>query len=627
MRYELGQEECRDFGISSKREWILTNGIGGFAMGTPSGINTRRYHGLFVSAIEPPTKRMVLLSSIECYATVSGQTYGLSANQYSGAVHPQGFQYLTSFHAGDIVKWMYSVGGTTIRKRLQLHRGTNAATIEYTNLGPATAQLSLRPLVCHKFYHENFRVADFYPEFLLFPDDRTILTHQGQKLVIEHAGCQRVPSTGWYYRFENEKEYERGLDPTDDLFCPCELVSVLAPGESVRLVAAQEEGVAPLEFVEKDEPRDIEYLLTKSARKFLVKTKTRCTIIAGYPWFTDWGRDTMISLPGICLATGHLSEAKQILRDYASQMKQGLIPNRFVDHDAEPDYNTVDATLWFANAIYQTLKQDWDKVFARDAIVWLTEVYNWHEKGTFFGIKVDPEDGLLRQGESGAQLTWMDVKIGDWVVTPRHGKPIEINGLWINFLRIMEWLYDQMGHDGLKFRLAAEKAESNFDRKFWRETVGHYLDTADPDDATLRPNQVIAMGLDFSPAKGPNAVKALDAVTEHLLTPRGLRTLDPGSPNFMPRFEGDMEHRDEAYHQGTVWPWLTGSYVAALLKVKGDRLAATQALEHITEMLSEGGFGGIAEVYDATDPQRPDGCPWQAWSTAETLRAINLLKG
>ncbi len=627
MKYLVETDRCRDFSVSSELEWILPNGIGGYAMGTVSGANTRRYHAHLVAATDAPAVRMVLLAGIEAYVNSAGNSYGISTNQYSGAVHPMGYQKLSKFSVGQVAEWIFDLDGHPFAKRIFMHQGENACTIEYANLGSEPVQLSLRPLVCHKHYHDNFRVADFYPEFLVFPEDKTILSHQGIMLCIEHPGAERTPTTGWYYRFEYTRELERGLEPLDDLYCPCELRYILPGGESIFLVAADHEGAVAQEIpVDTGDKHDIEESLSQAAAQFFVKTPTRTSIIAGYPWFTDWGRDTMISLPGVCLERGLFAEAKAILRSYAGQMRYGLIPNRFVDVGEMPEYNTVDATLWFANAIYLTLKKEWDAAFAAEAFKWLSEVYTWHMKGTQFGIKVDAEDGLLTQGIDGVQLTWMDAKVKDWVVTPRHGKPVEINGLWINTLRILEWLAKELNQPADVFGQKAEQAESSFRAKFWHERTGHYLDTIEPDDASLRPNQVIAMSLPFSPATGEQAIMALDRVTKELLTPFGLRTLGTQEAGYVGRYQGDMPQRDAAYHQGTVWPWLLGPYCSALVRLKGDNAGALSILSGAAEWLQACGLGGIAEVYDGDAPQRPSGCPWQAWSVAEVLRAYREAK-
>jgi predicted glycogen debranching enzyme len=624
MRYSLEGSDCRQLDVATRREWILTNGRGGFAMGTVSGINTRRYHGHLVAALRPPTSRMVLLSSVDAFIQAGGNPVGISSNQYPGAVFPDGYQYLRSFQVGRTVRWRYSAAGMQVEKVLAMHQEQDACTLAYSNTGDTPYLLTLRPLVCHKLYHGNFLEDPRYPQHLSFPKNRTVVEHEGAKLVLVHPEAQRVPVQGWYYRFENARENERGLDPRDDLFCPCELRYELLPGETA-VVVASTEGIdlaADWQSPEEAPDEDLAGALRSAARHFLVRGPDRTSIIAGYPWFTDWGRDTMISLPGLCLHTGRVADARRILLDYRSQVTQGLIPNRFVEQGKTPDYNTVDATLWFANAIYKTLEAEWEPDFAAKSMTALQEVYQWHVKGTLYGIKVDPKDGLLTQGEPGVQLTWMDAKVGEWVVTPRHGKPIEVNGLWINTLRVMEWLAERLGMPSEEYRQSAEIAEASFEDKFWHEVRGHYLDTADPADASLRPNQVVAMALPFGPAKGERALRALGVVGKELLTPCGLRTLGPKEAMYRGRYQGPLPELDASYHQGTVWPWLLGPYVSALVKLTGDRESGRRIVEHAWVMLAEYGLGGIAEVYDGDLPQRPGGCPFQAWSVAELLRVL-----
>jgi len=631
MPYVVDQERCRDFQVSSNLEWILPNGIGGFAMGTVSGANTRRYHGLLVAATKPPAVRTVLLSSIETYLLAGGQTYGLSTNQYVGAVHPQGHSLLTGFAVADCAEWTWDCGGREIALLVVMAENENTVALTYENRSNESVQLTLRPLVCHKFYHDNFRLTDFYPEFLVFPEDKTVLSHQGISLTLLHPQADRTPTTGWYYRFEHKRESERGLDPIDDLFCPCELRYLLGPGESTTLVATDSEpsegGQWPSIKRKESVAGSGELLsqLESAARIFVVRGGGRASLIAGYPWFTDWGRDTMISLPGVCLETGHVDEARSILSSYANEMYRGLVPNRFVDRGETPDYNTVDGTLWFANACHQTLDAEWHEEFAIQVQIWLSDAYEWHERGTLYGIRVDQEDGLLTQGEPGVQLTWMDAKVGDWVVTPRHGKPVEVNGLWCNFLAILEQLNEKIGKPNAEVSASRSKAFANFDEKFWRVLAGHYLDTADPDDATLRPNQVIAMSLPFSPCDPDHARLALQKVRTELVTPRGLRTLGPKEPAYHGRFQGTLAERDAAYHQGTVWPWLIGAYVAATLRFAEDPVHAEAAWRDVANGLNECGLGGVSEVYDGDTPQLAGGCPWQAWSIAEVLRAGCML--
>lgn len=622
-RYEFGADLCTDFGQSSKLEWLLPNGIGGYAMGTVSGANTRRYHGLLVAAIPPPSNRIVLLTNIEAHVTTGWKTLGLSTNQYVGAIHPAGFEAMRSLRVGEHAEWEFAGDDVAITRRLKVHPGRNACTVQFLNEGHAPVELTLRPLVQVKPYHENFRYSDSFPTELRHDQDRTVVEHRGVALTLQHPGASRIPTAGWYYRFEQPREAERGLEPIDDCFCPCELTYHLGPGERATLVAHAESGpVEPAVFGPLVEGQtDALALLKAATNAFIIDTPQRATIIAGYPWFTDWGRDTMIALPGLCLATGRAEFAKRVLRAFAGQMRDGLIPNRFVEKGDAPEYHTVDGTLWFVNAIFRVLEHEWDEGFAREAFGWVRDVVEHHLRGTQFGIRVDPEDGLLTQGRRGLQLTWMDAKVGDWVVTPRHGKPVEINGLWINALRIGAWLGGKLGLRASDLARHADRAEAGFEPKFWHARVGHYLDTADPDDASFRPNQILAMGLPFSPMRGATAEVALAKARAELLTPYGLRTLGPNEPGYRGRFEGPLGHRDAAYHQGTVWPWLLGSYCSATLRVTGNRDHVRDVLSQARAMLTHYGIGGVAEVYDGDEPHRPDGCPWQAWSVAELLRA------
>ncbi len=628
MPHILNEAECRSLDISTKREWLLTNGLGGFASGTASGINTRRYHGLLVAATQPPTGREVLLAAIDAFVGDGDERFGISSNQYPGAIYPEGFLYLREFSAGRVATWKYRANQLNIEKRVEMIRGENAVRITFINTGDEAFDLQLRPLICHKPYHENFREQGGYPAQISFQSNVTVVTHRDLQLQIAHDGAIRQPVQGWYYRFEHARESERGLDSRDDLYCPCELTYHLQARESATITASLGDfSNASSNPNLSDEAVDLLSELKEAARQFIVETPKRATIIAGYPWFTDWGRDTMISLPGICLHTGRVDLARRILRDFGSQTFHGLIPNRFVEEGETADYNTVDATLWYANAIYETLLAEWDAAFASEMLEVLKQVYAWHKAGTLYGIRVDPSDGLLTQGERGVQLTWMDAKVGDWVVTPRHGKPVEINGLWVNMLRIIEWICKKLGVDGSEYASAADKAELSFDLKFFYEPRGHYADTIDPLDVSLRPNQVIAMSLPFGPARGDRAMRALDVVTRELLTPFGLRTLGPKESGYKGRFEGPLPHLDAAYHQGTVWPWLLGPYISALIQVKGDVASAKEALRAVPEMLNAYGIGGIAEVYDGDSPQRANGCPWQAWSVGEMLRALSASMG
>ncbi len=620
MQTTLDESQCRNLDVSALREWLLTNGIGGYAMGTASGIATRRYHGHLIAAATPPTGRTLLLAAIDASVQGSGLAVGISTNQYPGALHPEGYLHLRRFEAArEYVRWRYRALDTEIVKEIRLQQGANAATVRYRNVGRVPVVLTLRPLVCRRDHHGEFHERPDYPYKLLFPADETVI----DGLHLRHPGATRTPVGGWYYRFEHRREIERGLSAFDDLYCPCELRWELEPGEEAVLLAADGPGFSPLPAAD-DEPdaRGVGAMLREAAERFLIETSSRRTVVAGYPWFTDWGRDTMISLPGLCLHTGRTDLAKAILDDHAALLDGGLIPNRIPEEGEKPEDNTVDATLWFVNAIGRTLEVAWEDAFARRMMAALEEVYEAHMAGTKHGIRVDPGDGLLTQGEAGLQLTWMDAKIGDWVVTPRHGKPVEINGLWANALRTMERLASRLGSPReTEFREAADRAAASFEAKFWHEGRGFYLDTVDPVDASLRPNQVLAMALPYSPCDPERARRSLEVVGRELATPYGLRTLGPEEPGYRGRYEGPMNERDAAYHQGTAWPWLLGPYATAVARFGEGPAEARRLLREARTMMGEDGLGGIAEVYDGDSPQRPGGCPWQAWSVGEILRA------
>jgi len=612
LTYRFNSDFVHDYAASSRREWILTNGTGAYAMGTLAGANTRRYHGLLVASDEAMA-RTVLLDNIEAFVEMDGYPMGLSTNQYVGALHPEGYRKTKTVEiSNEAVEWVYGVGHAQISKRLVLAQGENAVSATYTNIGDRPVKLTLRPLVCEKPYHENFVEHAEYPAMLTFPKSQTVVQGPKHTLHLTHEGARRVPVQGWYYRFEHHREIERGLDPRDDLFCPCELAYELAPGEEAVLIASAQAATKV-----REREMDSGDRLDRAAAHFTVE-QGRSTIVAGYPWFTDWGRDTMISLPGLLCRPEDQATARRILTTFSDARDQGIIPNRFVE-TGDMEFNTVDATLWMVNAVYSSLVLEWDRPFAVQMLESIADIVDWHFKGTHYGIHVD-NDGLLSQGVRGKQLTWMDAKVGDWVVTPRHGKPVEVNGLWINALRIAEWLCQELGLESSRFGDAAEQAEASFEGKFWNDHLGFYLDTADPDDGSLRPNQLIAMSLPFGPAKGPNATKALRRITEELLTPYGLRTLSPNESGYRGRFKGPLPELDSAYHQGTVWPWLLGPYCDAVMRLNNDADAVQAALAQVPEMLEHYGVGGIAEVYDGDAPHTPGGCPWQAWSVAEIRR-------
>ena len=456
------------------------------------------------------------------------------------------------------------------------------------------------------------------------------------RLHIAHNAAAVQPEANWYYHFQYARERERGLDFEEDLHCPLALHFDLAKTAFPALIASltkhQISEVPLLQLGEIERRRKIESAtpsepqLAAAADQFIVARDDHKTVIAGYPWFTDWGRDTMISLPGLTLVTGRFEDARSMLLEFVRHLDRGMLPNRFPDLGDTPEYNTVDATLWMFHAVSELLRYTGDRAYVRNHFYLpLSDVIYWHVKGTRYGIRVD-DDGLLRAGEPGVQLTWMDVKIGDWVVTPRQGKPVEIQALWYNALCVMRELAESTA-DKERFSGMAERARAAFTPLFWNEAAGCLYDVITPQgpDASIRPNQILALSLPYSILD--DAMKSrriLDVVEWDLLTPYGLRTLSPRDPQYRGRYEGDSRSRDSAYHQGTVWPWLLGPFLTAYAKVHGDspevRGRVDRFLQPLREHLSQAGLGQISEVFDGDAPHRPGGCIAQAWSVAEILR-------
>jgi predicted glycogen debranching enzyme len=641
---------CASLHRSMKREWLETNGLGGFASSTITGLNTRRYHGLLTAATKPPVGRLLLLSKIEETFVIDGQRYDLSTNQYPGAVHPLGYEYLREFRLDPFPIFVYQVGGMEIEKRVFMVHGENATVIEYELRGLDRdplheCSLELRPLIAFRDYHSTCRRND-----ALNPKVETVgmvasVTpyHDLPSLFFAHDAASLENTGNWYFNFEFPVERERGLDFQEDLFNPFLLRYSLNRRATATVIAStgpHDAGIAPLlrrreiarraaiaEAAPSSEP--MVRALAVAADQYIVQRGDLKTIVAGYHWFTDWGRDTMIALPGLTLATGRFEIARQILRAFAESVDQGMLPNRFPDFGEAPEFNTVDATLWFFEAIRAFLDYTGDYGFVRKHVyAKLRDIMDWHLRGTRYGIAVD-SDGLLQCGVDGSQLTWMDAKIGDFVVTPRTGKPVEIQALWYNALRIMEDLSGRFGDSELEtfFRELADRARLHFNEQFWNPDLGCLYDVVDKDmhDGSIRPNQIFAASLHHSMLPPDRAMQVVDLVAKELLTPLGLRSLARRDPRYRARYEGGVRERDTAYHQGTVWPWLMGAFVTAHVRVNegsvNARRQAEQWLQGFREHLKCAGLGHISEIADAEDSHSPRGCIAQAWSVAELLRA------
>jgi glycogen debranching enzyme len=598
----LGTEECRDFARSSKREWLETNGTGAFAMGTAAGVNTRRYHALLVTSLHPPVDRRVLLSRVEEEAIVKGKHYALGVAQYPGAVSPRGFELLDAFCTEPCATWQYLLGDVLLEKQVFLVDGRQAVIIRYRSSEVLT--LRIRPFLAYRDYH-SLRHAT--PDFQMLPELRF------------YSSARFEADAHWYYNNEYLEELDRGLDFREDLYTPG-IYTLDVGANNWAPFCASLEGPQNAE----PSPRD----------PFIVRRADGSpTIIAGHPWFTDWGRDTMISLPGLLITSGKLDEARQILQGFLDHLNQGIVPNRFPDAGETPEYNTADATLWMFQDVRKWLAAGGSRVFLRDVFYpKAKDIIDWHRRGTWYEIHVDPSDGLLWAGNPGTQLTWMDAKIGDWVVTPRHGKAVEINALWHGALCLMaQWGKDLGDSSSNEYASDAACVADSFRAKFWnsdRECLFDVLNERGP-VAKLRPNQIFAVSLEHGLLPNDREQAVVRIVERELLTSVGLRTLERSDPEYKPRYQGSPQERDGAYHQGTVWPWLIGPFVEAYLVAFGNteltRSHCGQLLHTMTEQtFAAGCLGSIAEIYDGDEPRYPRGCPAQAWSVAEVARARAL---
>ncbi|MBI2902228.1 MAG: glycogen debranching enzyme N-terminal domain-containing protein, partial [Candidatus Methylomirabilis oxyfera] len=594
---EFGHDICSNLDAASEREWLETNGLGGFASSTIAGLNTRRYHGLLTAATRPPVGRLVLLSKVEEALIINGQRYELSANQYPGVIHPQGHQYLKRFRLDPFPVFTYELEGLQLEKSVFMIQGQNGTVIQY-ELRPTggetgvpahpaggTLTLELRPLIAFRDYHSTTHQNDaLNPHVQTEKGVATVAPYEGlPALHFSHDGEELEATALWYRNFEYRAELERGLDFREDLFSPFTLRFDLSHRASATVIASTERHdarrapelrraeVKRRKGVPATSPSNDQLVqsLVAAADQYIVARGDQKTIIAGYHWFSDWGRDTMIALPGLALVTGRFDVAKSILLEFARHVDRGMLPNRFPDAGEQPEYNTVDATLWLFEAARGLSEYTDSNDFIRTNLYEvLAEIIAWHSRGTRYGIRVD-DDGLLVSGEPGVQLTWMDAKVGDWVVTPRHGKAVEIQALWFNALCVMERLAKEFGDEtGEKhYGEMAALAKRSFNRSFWNEAAGCLYDVIDGDarDGSIRPNQIFAVSLRHTMLPREKARRVVEVVERELLTPYGLRSLVPSDPQYRGRYEGDQRSRDGAYHQGTVWAWLMGPFITAYM--------------------------------------------------------------
>jgi predicted glycogen debranching enzyme len=643
-----------------EREWLVANGIGGYASGTLAGVITRRFHGLLVAALRSPLGRTMMLNQLtEWLVLPDGKELALGGPRATA---------LAQFRLElGLPVWTYEGEGVRLEKRVCLPARQNTVVVSYRLLeGPGALGLRLRPSI-HVRRHDGPVGAELPPYTVSLTEDRFELTSAGPYPPLRiHV---RGPRTSFVFEpserrmVEYPVEAARGYDARGMLWSRGRFDVTLEPRAEATLIASVEDweilqALDPGELHELERNRRLGLLrrvessgrdsLTDSlllgADTFVVSPVGRTvdaararargdslrTIIAGYPWFTDWGRDTMISLEGLCLLPGRHREARGILRTFAGYARDGLLPNLFPEGAQEGVYNTADATLWFFHALDRYIAYTGDLAFLRELLPFCEDILRRHVAGTRFGIRVDPDDGLLVQGEDGYALTWMDAKCGDWVVTPRRGKAVEINALWYNALVVLASWLRAMGRaaDAAALDERARRARASFNARFWHEEGGYLYDVVDgPDaraDASLRPNQLFALSLGTPVVDRARWRPILAAVERALLTPVGLRSLAPGSPGYQPTYHGDLRTRDAAYHQGTVWSWLIGPYVDAVLRAAPDaRAAARASLRGLADHAVKGCIGQMAEIFDAEPPFEPRGCIAQAWGTAEWLRALD----
>ncbi|HEU5220163.1 MAG TPA: amylo-alpha-1,6-glucosidase, partial [Gemmatimonadales bacterium] len=628
-------------------EWLEADGLGGFASGTVTGIRTRRYHGLLLTAATPPTGRLMLVNGFDAWIArpeSPERRVFLTRQRYRPGVTTECAP--STFAPEPWPTWRYELDdGLTIEFELLAPRGRAAVALAWrARNAPSGLRLVIRPFLsgrdAHALHHENAALdsgADVRCARVRWQP------YPGTPAVLSSSNSTYFHDPVWYRGFELDEERARGFEHVEDCFSPGTLTSVLGAGESVWLLAAEGQagaedivGRRPLEVFHRIREEELRRRsafpspLHRAADAYIVSRGSGQTIVAGYPWFTDWGRDTFIALRGLCLATGRLDDARDILLAWADTVSEGMVPNRFVDQGGAPEFNAVDASLWYVVAVHEFLKaraarRDGGDRPARAALeAAVLAIVAGYAGGTRYGIRAD-SDGLLACGTPGVQLTWMDARVGDQVITPRIGKPVEVQALWLNALRIAGGLES-------RWSVLNVRALRAFRRRFWNAERGCLFDVIDADhvpgrtDGSVRPNQIFAVGgLPFPVLAGDQARSVVQTVRQLLLTPLGLRSLAPEDDAYCPRYQGSPEARDGAYHQGTAWPWLSGAYGEACLRVQDDSDAAREQVRReviapLRRHLTEAGLGHVSEVADGDGPHRPGGCPFQAWSVGELLR-------
>jgi len=654
-KIQFGREICGDLAAAESREWLVTNGIGGYASGTVAGSQTRRYHGLLIAALQPPVGRTQLVSAIDEIVHYAGADFSLATHRWaSGAVDPKGFLLLEDFRLEDATPvWTYALSDALLERRVWMRQDENTTFLQYALVrGSSALELELKALVNYRDFHSLTRAGGWRMKIEPVEHGARVLAFDGAvPFYLKSSSSTCEPRHDWYLGCYLGEETERGLDDREDRLFAALFRAKLEPGSSVTLVltteaAASLDGETALaenenhhvklfqdwqannEAFAEESPAWL-WQLILAADQFIVKRSLPeepdgRSVIAGYHWFGNWGRDTMIALPGLTLVTGRADVARQILLAFSRYVDGGMLPNNFPDAGGKPDYNTVDAALWYFEAIRQYCEAMQDIVTLQRLFPILAGMIDTHVAGTRYNIHVDPADGLLYAGGPGVQLTWMDAKIGDWVVTPRAGKPVEINALWINALETMPGFARVLAKPVDAYESLAAKAKTSF-QKFWNAPLNCCFDAIDSpgigNDATLRPNQIFAVSLPVSPLTPDQQKAVVDVCARHLLTSHGLRSLAPGEAGYTGHYGGSPRDRDAAYHQGTVWGWLLGPFALAHHRVYHDRDAALRFLEPLGRQVYASGLGTLSEIFDGDAPFAPRGCIAQAWTVAEVLRA------
>ncbi|HVH82438.1 MAG TPA: amylo-alpha-1,6-glucosidase [Stellaceae bacterium] len=650
----FGREICGDLAAAERREWWIGNGRGAYAAGTIALSLIRRYHGLLIAPIEPPLGRHLVLAKADAELVLGNRRDPLFTNRWaSGAITPSGHRAIESFHLdGSIPVWCFAIGDCRVEQRVWMEHGEHTTYIAWRLLVPDAednARVSISILANSRDHHGETWPPGFNPDVTL-DGERLKLTVVNQfTLQIVAAGGVIEPRREWIENFDLPIERERGLGAVDHHLCVGRAELPLGDGQWHGIVAS----------VEHDVLTDIETALARrrvhdaavlgrafAADKALATApgwvarlalasdlyvirrpvpvvEDGRSVIAGYPWFGDWGRDTMIALPGLCLATGRFDDALKILETFARFVDRGMLPNVFPGAGETPEYNTVDAALWFVEAWRSYVATTGDHAALADAFPVLADIIDWHVRGTRYGIVVDPADGLLRAGEPGVQLTWMDARVGDWVVTPRIGKPVEINALWFNALMAMAEFAATLDKPNPVYRDLADQARAGFQRFVRPNGAGLFdvIDGPDGDDAAFRPNQIFAISLPSSPIDKSTQRCVVDLCGRNLLTSYGLRSLAPVERAYHGAYQGGVTERDGSYHQGPAWAWLLGHWALAHCRVQGNAAAAQSWLEPVADHLRDAGLGQVSEIFDGDPPHTPRGAPAQAWSVACVLEA------